>query len=86
LARTVVYAHRPKRAPPKKKASAGGVDEPTTKPRPRIVVVTSEKQLKRQREDQARAAQANTEKDPEIEAFFARNVRPGGALPPPRKR
>jgi len=59
---------------------------PTTKPKPTIVVAASEKQLKLRRQERARTAQADTEVDPEIEAFFARNVRPGGALPPPRKR
>jgi hypothetical protein len=32
-----------------------------------------------------RAQQPSGEIPPEIDAFFARNVRPGGPLPPPRK-
>ena len=49
-----------------------------------IVATTSEKQLKRLRAE--RAQQAEAEPSPEIEAFFARNVRPGGPLPASRKR
>jgi hypothetical protein len=80
----VVYTHRPKRPPPKKqKASAlarAAKAAAATKAPPTIVKPTSEKQLRRLRQE--RAQQPASEPSPEVEAFFARNVRPGGALPP----
>jgi hypothetical protein len=50
---------------------------------PTIVTTTSEKWLKRLRME--RAQQGGGEPSPEIEAFFARNVRPGGPLPPDKR-
>jgi hypothetical protein len=76
----VVYSHRPKRPPPKQKASALARAEKAATKVPTIVKPTSEKQLKRLRTE--RAQQADAEPSPEIDAFFARNVRPGGPLPP----
>jgi hypothetical protein len=88
----VVYAHRPKRPPPKQKASAlaraakaAAAPELHSAPGTKSVIVkpTSEKLLKRLRME--RAQQPSGEPGPEIDAFFARNVRPGGPLPPERK-
>lgn len=75
MTRIVVYAHRYKRPPPKK-AKAG----PPKPVPPTIVVGIGEKRMKRLRAER-RAAEPR-EPSPEIEAFFARNVRP--ALPPKR--
>jgi hypothetical protein len=81
--RIVVYAHRYKRPPPKKKPSAmARAAKAATKVLPTVVHPTSEKLLKRLRTE--RGQQANTEPSPEVEAFFARNVRPGGPIPPKR--
>jgi hypothetical protein len=80
----VVYAHRPKRPPPKQKASAlARAAQAAAKASSTIVTPTGEKQLKQLRME--RAKQATTEPSPYVGAFFARNVRPGGPLPPPRK-
>ena len=49
---------------------------------PAIVSTTSEKLLKRLRQE--RVQRAATKPSAEVEAFFARNVRPGGPLPPVR--
>jgi hypothetical protein len=82
MAHIVVYARRPKRPPPKQKASAlTGTAKAATNVRA-IVTPTSEKQLKGLRME--RAKQSASEPNPEVEAFFARNVRPGGPLPPER--
>jgi hypothetical protein len=76
VTRIVVYAHRPKRPAPKQKASAlARAAKAATKVAPTIVRPTSEKLLKRLRAE--RAQQANTEPSAEVDAFFARNVRPG---------
>jgi hypothetical protein len=48
-----------------------------------IVVATNQKRLKRLRAE-LRMAQPG-EPSPEVDAFFARNVRPGGPLPSGRK-
>lgn len=58
--------------------------EANTKTTPTVVVGASEKRLKLQHQERARAARVDTEMHPKIEAFFARNVRPRGALPPKR--
>lgn len=79
----VVYAHRPKRPAKKQKASAlerAAKAAAATKALPAIVKPTSEKLLKRLRAEQAQ--QVAHEPSPEVEAFFARNVRPGGPLAP----
>jgi hypothetical protein len=81
----VVYAHRPKRPPKKQKASAiarAAKAAAATKALPVIVKPTREKLLKRLRQE--RAQQSDAEPSPEVDAFFARNVRPGGPLPPKR--
>jgi hypothetical protein len=85
MARIVVYAHRPKRPAPKQKASAlaRAAKAATTKALPTIVTPTSEKQLKRLRME--RAQQPSGEPSPEVDAFFARNVRPRGPLPPGKR-
>jgi hypothetical protein len=82
----VIVVYRPKQPPPKQKASVLARAEKAaaaTKALPAILTTTSEKQLKRLRME--RAQQLSTEPSPEIDAFFARNVRPGGPLPPERK-
>jgi hypothetical protein len=84
MPRIAVYAHRPKRPPPKQKPSAlarAAKAAAVTKALPTIVT-TSEKQLKRLRME--RAQQAASEPSPEVDAFFARNARPGGPLAPQR--
>ena len=71
--RSRLYVHRYKRPPRKKQA--------VTLPGPAIVTTTSLKQLKLRRA--ARALQDDgREADPEVKAFLARMIRPGGALPP----
>jgi hypothetical protein len=80
MPRIVVYAHRPKRPPPKQKASALAHAAKGATKVPVIVKPSSEKPLKRLRAE--RAQETSTEPSPEIDAFFARNVRPGGPLPP----
>jgi hypothetical protein len=80
----VVTHYRYKRPPPKKKPSAMARAEKAaaaTKALPTVVRPTSERLLKRLRAE--RAQQANTP-NPEVDAFFARNVRPGGPIPPKR--
>jgi hypothetical protein len=86
----VVYAHRPKRPPPKQKASALARAAKAATKLPTIVAPTGEKQLKRQRMERAQHPRSlgrspSGEIPPEIEAFFARNVRPGGPLLPQSK-
>jgi hypothetical protein len=112
MTRIVVYAHRYKRPPPKKKARAvefaaaavvhapkSPADErgkkravttpqradapPSRPPLPTVVVATSQKRLKRLRAE-PRMAQPR-EPNPEVDAFFARNVRPGGPLSPAKR-
>jgi hypothetical protein len=78
----VVYAHRSKRPPSKQKASALARAEKAAMKLPAIVRPSSEKLLKRLQAE--RAQQADNEPNPEVDAFFARNVRPGGPLPPKR--
>jgi hypothetical protein len=79
----VIYAHRPKRAPKKQKASAlARAAKATTKTRPVIVTPSSEKLLRPLRAE--RAQQPSARPSPEVDAFFARNVRPGRPLPPER--
>ena len=52
------------------------VGTPSRQPLPAVVVATSEKRLKLLRAE--RWAAQPREPSPEIQAFFARNVRPGG--------
>jgi hypothetical protein len=85
VAATVVV-HQPKpegdtkRARPKAKQPAAA---PLTRPPlPTVVVATNQKRLKRLRAE-LRMAEPH-EPSPEVDAFFARNVRPGGPIPPKR--
>jgi hypothetical protein len=48
--------------------------------KPAIVTTTSKKRLALERADRAR--DGDHEVSPEVKAFFARMIRPGGALPP----
>jgi hypothetical protein len=107
--RIVVYAHRYRRPPPKKKPRAVEIaatvvvhapkPEPDSKrprpkakqpaaappsrpPLPTVVAATNQKRLKRLRAE-LRMAEPS-EPSPEVEAFFAHNVRPGGPIPPKR--
>ena len=68
MTRIVTYAHRPKRPPRKAQAAIIG---------PAIVTSASKR---RHAQPPADAAEVS----PEVQAFFARMVRPGGALPPKR--
>jgi len=76
-AAVVVHAPKPERPRPKAKPAAA---PPSRPPLPTVVVATNQKRLKRLRAE-LRMAQPR-EPSPEMEAFFARNVRPGGPLPP----
>jgi hypothetical protein len=83
-ATVVVHAPKPegdtKRARPKVKQPPAA---PTTRPPlPTVVVATNQKRLKRLRAE-LRMAEPH-EPSPEVDAFFARNVRPGGPIPPKR--
>jgi hypothetical protein len=80
-AAVVVHAPEPVRPRPKAKPAAA---PPSRPPLPTVVVATNQKRLKRLRAE-LRMAEPH-EPSPEIDAFFARNVRPGGPLPPARKR
>jgi hypothetical protein len=75
MTRIVTYAHRYKRPPRKRK--------PVALEAPAVVTTTSRKRAKLLRADK-RAAEPDN--DPEaaaqVKAFFARMIRPGGALPP----
>ena len=71
MAPIVIY--RPAR--PRKKANAAAITGAA------IVAVTSEKRAKVLR---AERRAADSEVNPEVEAFFARNVRPGSPLAPKR--
>ena len=83
-ATVVVHAAKPagdsKRRRPKAKLPAAPL--PTRPPLPTIVVATNQKRLKRLRAELRMAAPS--EPSPEVDAFFARDVRPGGPLPPKR--
>jgi hypothetical protein len=71
-----VVVHRPR---PKPEADT---KPPSRPPLPTVVVATNQKRLKRLRAE-LRMAEPR-EPNPEVEAFFARNVRPGGPIPPKR--
>ena len=82
MTRIVVYAHRPKRPPPKQASTSPELHSaPGTKSA--IVKPTNEKLLNRLRAEWA--MQPSSEPNPEVEALFARNVRPGGPLPPHKR-
>ena len=76
MARIVTTSYRYKRPPRKRKAVA--LDAGTA-----IVTTTSRKQSRLLSAERAPEADA-AEVSPEVKAFFARMVRPGGALPPKR--
>jgi hypothetical protein len=89
VAATVVVVHAPKspaadkRSKKRPVAKAQGADAPPSRPPlPTVVVATSQKRLKRLRAELEMAEPH--EPSPEMEAFFAHNVRPGGPLPPKR--
>jgi hypothetical protein len=67
MTRIVTYAHRPKRPPRKAQAAIIG---------PAIATSASRRRSKAAPDTDA------LEVSPEVQAFFARMVRPGGALPP----
>ena len=84
----IVYAHRPKRPAPKKKPSAlarAAKAAAATKALPTSLQIESRVAWSRivsKRLRTERAQQPSGEPSPEGDAFFARNVRPGGPLPP----
>jgi hypothetical protein len=47
-----------------------------------IVTTTSQKRLQQQRAERRGLATEGREVSPEVKAFLARMIRPGGALPP----
>jgi hypothetical protein len=71
MTRIVTYAHRPKRPPRRLKAQAAIIG-------PAVVTSASRRRSKAAPDTDA------AEVSPEVQAFFARMVRPGGALPPKR--
>jgi hypothetical protein len=84
VAATVVV-HTPKPegdARPRPKAKQPAAAPPTRPPLPTVVVATNQKRLKQLRAE-LRLAEPR-EPSPEVDAFFARNVRPGGPIPPNR--
>lgn len=70
----VTYAHRPKRPP--RKAQAAAIIGPA------IVTNTSRRRSKQLSAERAAPDTDAANVSPEVKAFFARMVRPGGALPP----
>jgi hypothetical protein len=93
----VTHAYRPKRAPRKRKAQAVAItgpaivrrgvkaendNRPEPEPKSRIVTGTDRKRLKLARAERRSQQAADVEVSPVVKAFFARMVRPGGALPP----
>jgi hypothetical protein len=84
-AAVVVHASKaPADARSKKRPAPQSTGAPPSRPPlPTIVVATSQKRLKRLRAE-LRTAEPH-EPSPEVDAFFVRNVRPGGPLPPERK-
>jgi hypothetical protein len=80
-ATVVVHTPKPegdgKRSRPRVERPAAA--PPTRPPLPTVVVATNQKRLKRLRAE-LRTAEPS-EPSPEVEAFFARNVCPGGPLP-----
>jgi hypothetical protein len=67
---------------PRPKAKPPAAAPPIRPPLPTVVVATNQKRLKHLRAE-LRMAEPR-EPSPEVDAFFARNVRPGGPLPPKR--
>jgi len=74
MARIVTYTHRTKRPPRKKQAVA--------LTGPAVVSSKSPKQLALLRAERRAQAAEGREADPEVKAFLARMIRPGGSLPP----
>jgi hypothetical protein len=83
-AAVVVHTPKPeaggKRPRPNAKLPAAA--PPSRPPLPTAVVATNQRRLKHLRAE-LRMAELR-EPAPEVDAFFARNVRPGGPLPPKR--
>ena len=81
----VIVAPRKRARPP---AEGQSQPEPATQPpasddrKPSVVTTTSRKRLKLLRVDQRAAEADDPEATARAKAFFARMVRPGGALPP----
>ena len=71
----ITYAHRPKRPPRKAQAAAIIIG-------PAIVTNTSRRRSKQLSAERAAPDTDAANVSPEVKAFFARMVRPGGALPP----
>jgi len=85
-AATVVVHTPPAKSPAasQRKGPAQAADSaPSRPPLPTVVVATNQKRLKRLRAE-LRMAQPG-EPSPEVEAFFARNVRRGGPIPPHKR-
>ena len=83
-AAVVVHAPKPggNGKPSRPKAKQPAAAPPGRPPLPAIVVGTNQKRLKRLRAE-LRVAEPH-EPSPEVDAFFARNVRPGGPISPKR--
>jgi hypothetical protein len=90
LSRIVTTTYRYKRPPRKRKAQGPAIvrrgvkaendNRPEPEPKSRIVTGTDRKRLKLARAERTQATEV--EVSPEVKAFFARMVRPGGSLPP----
>jgi hypothetical protein len=82
-----VVVHTPKSQPdskrPRPQAKQPAAAPPSRPRLPTVVVATNQKRLKRLRAE-LRMAEPG-EPSPEVEAFFARNVRPGGPIPPHKR-
>jgi hypothetical protein len=78
MTRIVVYAHRPKWPVAKKPAKEPKAVAITQT----VVVIPNEKRARLLRAE--RWAAKPREPSPEVNAFFTKNVRPGGPLPPKR--
>jgi hypothetical protein len=74
MTRIVTYVHRPKRAPRKRKAVVLAV--------PAIVTATNRRRARLLRAEMAAEPDGDPEATARVKAFFARAIRPGGALPP----
>jgi hypothetical protein len=85
-ATVVVHTPKPeadgKRGRPKAKQPPAAAP-PTRPPLPTVVVSKNQKRLKRLRAE-LKMAEPH-EPNPEVDAFFARNVHPGGPLPPHKR-
>ena len=82
----VTYAHRPKRSTqkPKRLTHPAPADD-DRKPAPAIVATGDRKRTKLRAKLRAQGTGDAAEVSPEVKAFFARMMRPGGALTPKRR-